>query len=44
VLWPRREEVLDTKTLDELIALWMRMDDKLDRILRALDEDDDEVA
>jgi hypothetical protein len=44
VLWPRRKEVLDTKTLDELIALWMRMDDKLDRILRALDEDDDEVA
>jgi hypothetical protein len=44
VFWRRREEVLDTKTLDELIALWMRMDAKLDRILRALDEDDDEVA
>jgi hypothetical protein len=40
-MW-RRREVLDRKTLDELILFFMRMDAKLDRLLRALGEDDDE--
>jgi hypothetical protein len=41
-MWRRHEEVLDRQTLDELIVFLMRMDAKLDRLLRTLGEDDDE--
>ena len=44
VVWWRRRPEYEDETLDDLIRFVMKMDAKLDRILRALGEDESDEA
>jgi hypothetical protein len=43
-MWRRREPPLDRETINGIIRKLMSIDAKLDRVLRHLEEDDDDAS